>query len=64
MQEPRTSLITTMFVDDQEVGRIEAIDVKGLEEQMYKLEKVYNQYLNGEYDDYFCEVKGFFGGSK
>ncbi len=51
MQEPRTSLRASMFLDGQEVGYIEAVDFKGLEEQMYKLEKLYNKYLNGELDD-------------
>jgi hypothetical protein len=51
MQEPRTNFRASFFVDEQEVGYVEAIDPKGLEEQMYKLEEQYNKYLNGEYDD-------------
>jgi len=51
MQEPRTSLRASFLIDGQEVGHIEAVDPKGLKEQMYKLEKLYNKYLNGELDD-------------
>jgi len=51
MQKPRTNLRASMFVDGQEVGYIEAVDFKGLEEQLYKMEKLYNKYRDGEYDD-------------
>jgi hypothetical protein len=60
MQELRTSLRASMFLDGQEVGYIEAVDFKGLEEQMYKIEKLYNKYLSGDYDDQSvpCEESG------